>query len=373
MAASSIEEIASNSLADCATEIGYTAGKHHFVDLWARDSLFACLGDLTSSATKNTIATFFRCQRKDGLIPYRIRRSSLSIKKYFGKPDFLKKPIADFRSFQSGGTVLDGGVMLLFLLGEYVKETGDTALSEKYYTQTELLISFYFNKFGTELLSEWSLCEWADAVMKMGKVLYTNVMYVLALRAFLQIQQRLGKVDELFETKHKVIEETFEKEFWNGSYYADWIDYKRQDYLASFPNLLAVYFDVASKEQSELIFSEVTNKCRKELGILSNYPRYPFWRIPLQNLLLGLADYHNGIFWWQPWTFYVLAAYRLNKTTIYKTELTKIAATVSKYDLIYENYEKDWNFVNRRFYKAEGPFAWSSGLILYMLRQTNSL
>ena len=37
-------KIAEKSLASCITDGGIVAGGHHFVDLWARDSLFATFG-----------------------------------------------------------------------------------------------------------------------------------------------------------------------------------------------------------------------------------------------------------------------------------------------------------------------------------------
>jgi glycogen debranching enzyme len=363
-----IEELAARSLEACITEIGYAAGKHHFVDLWARDSLFACLGNLDSDGTRVTIETFFQYQRKDGLIPYRIRRSSLSIKKYFGMPEMLVVPKADFRSFQSGGIVLDGGIMLLFVIGEYLKATNDISFVKKFTVQIEKAVAYYFNRFGNELLSEWFLCEWADAVMKSGKVLYTNVLYIIALRSVSMIHDRLGVKNEQFERAISSVEQKFQREFWTGKYYCDWIDYRQQNYLAAFPNLLAVCFDIASEEQSKSIFNEVQNRCVTDLGVKSNYPRYPFWRIPVQNYLAGVPDYHNGIFWLQSWVFYVVVAHKLGHNSIRDEQLAKLSAAVTKHEFVYENYERDWSFVNRKFYKSEGPFAWSSGIVLYMLK-----
>src|SRR5512135_3468457 len=88
--------IAKKALEACTTPDGIIAGTHHFVDLWARDSLFASFGAPAADAER-TIETFLRFGRPDGMIPYRIfRRAGL---------------FANFRSVQSGGLVPDGGLM----------------------------------------------------------------------------------------------------------------------------------------------------------------------------------------------------------------------------------------------------------------------
>jgi glycogen debranching enzyme len=116
--------IAKQNLLQCMTSHGIIAGTHHFVDLWARDSLFAAFGSDALSA-RATIEMFLRFQRKDGLIPYCVMRSKTSIAKYFGKPTLLAKPKAEFRSRQSGGLVLDGGLMTIIAAYEYAKRSGN--------------------------------------------------------------------------------------------------------------------------------------------------------------------------------------------------------------------------------------------------------
>src|SRR3989344_6785637 len=88
----SAESIARRDLLRCLTSEGIIAGTHHFVDLWARDGLFACLGALEVgeyTAVKTTIESFLAHQRRDGLIPYRVLRSRSTIGKYLGKPAYL--------------------------------------------------------------------------------------------------------------------------------------------------------------------------------------------------------------------------------------------------------------------------------------------
>ncbi|MBI5619870.1 hypothetical protein HY950_02825, partial [Candidatus Gottesmanbacteria bacterium] len=68
--------IARAALKRCASPVGISAGAHHFVDLWARDSLFATFGAPVDIA-ETTIETFLKYQRSDGLVPYRIFRRGI--------------------------------------------------------------------------------------------------------------------------------------------------------------------------------------------------------------------------------------------------------------------------------------------------------
>ena len=134
-----IESIMLNARQDlkqCITSQGIIAGTHHFVDLWARDSLFATFGSDALPA-KTTIETFLRFQRDDGLIPYRVMRSKTTIAKYFGKPTLLDEPVAQYRSRQSGGLVLDGGLMTVIAAYEYARRSGRSKFLQIHQTQLE--------------------------------------------------------------------------------------------------------------------------------------------------------------------------------------------------------------------------------------------
>jgi len=265
------QRIAERDLRACMTNDGIVAGAHHFVDVWARDSLFAsfgCLHNKDYPALRATIETFINHRRSDGLIPYRILRSSTNFLKYFGRPTYLDSPKADFRSHQSGGLVLDGGLMTVIATAEYVRRSGDKRFYRKYGTQLHDAMDWYEKHYANDLLSEWFQCEWADSVLKFGNVLYTNILYWRA----------LGDMGE--HAKQKIIGKRINEKFWNGSYFADWIDYKRQDFFAIHPNMLAIIFGLATDEQSDSILSFATKHCWNGWTVEENYPRYPWWRIP---------------------------------------------------------------------------------------------
>jgi glycogen debranching enzyme len=319
--------IARKDLSSCCTPDGIVAGTSHFVDMWARDSMFASLGSSERDVNR-TIDTFFKFQRKDGAIPYRIfRRGGLLI--------------PNFRSVQSGGFVPDGGLMTVIAAKKF---------GMKYTKQIHGALIFYKNKFGKKLISEWFQCEWADAVLKMGNVLFTNVLYWKA-------------------TDSPTIAKKINETFWNGSYFADWVDYKRQDYFASHPNMLAIVWGLATVQQSERILAYAGNTCWNGWALEENYPMYPFWRIPLQNHLSGTADYHNrGCIWLQPVILYAMALAKTGHTREARQVFGKISQKIIEYNGVYEVYEKNGAPVRRLFYRAEQPFAWSAGLFIWAYR-----
>jgi glycogen debranching enzyme len=351
--------------------MGIIAGKHHFTDLWARDSLFATFGSTVcglESAIKQTVETFFTSQKSDGLIPYRILQSPTTIGKYFGHPSYYKTPKPDFRSHQSGGLVLDGGLMTIIACKEYVEKINDMQFLHKYYSHLQKSLEWYIKRFGNKLLSEWFQCEWMDAVLKSGKVLYTNVLYLKAIDGMKFLSEKMNdKVNfKKYNSFYTHIFSLFNKTFWTGEYFADWVDYKRQDYFNTGANLMTVWFDIADKEQSKRILSYSKLHCIQTFTLETNYPKYPWWRIPFQNYIVGLGDYWNGgCLWLQNGLLYALAQYSCGNFEEAKRMLYQIALKIIEFDDTFEVYEKNGKPVKRLFYTSEKSFAWTAGLYLY--------
>jgi glycogen debranching enzyme len=362
-------EIARADLRACFTREGIAAGKQHFVDLWARDSFFACFGALSLkelAMVRITLQTFLNYQRTDGLLPYRLLRSSINLSKYFGRPKYLTKPAPNYRSFQSGGLVLDSGLLAPVVIENYLVNIEDLVFLKNIYPNLLKSSQWYLDKF-PGLLSEFFLCEWADAVLKSGEILYTNVLYYRCLWAMSKLSGKLRKpkLQQFYAEKSRQIKEQINQRFWNGRYFVDWCDYCRQDYFSSHGNLLAIFFDLTTTVQSESIIDYLEKNCLAEFTVKSNYPKYPLWRIPLQNYLTGTSDYHNGCLWLQPGLMYVLSLIKMKRITQARSFLAKIANQIVKYQGVYEVYESSGEPVKRLFYQAEQPFAWSAGLFIY--------
>lgn len=363
--------IAFKVLNQCKSELGLIAGPHHFVDLWARDSFFATFGLYQKKdfpIFRQTIDTFLQFQRNDGLIPYRVMRSKSNLSKYFGKPSLLEHPDANFYSHMSLGLVPDGGLMAIISSAEYVRRSGDIKWLKSQFPSLKRAIDWYHNKFGDSLISEWFQCEWADGVLKSGKTLYTNVLYVKALRDMVFLSKKIGDTDisEKISFLAESVFKTFHEEFWNGTYFIDWIDWKKQQYFTSHANFLAIIFGIATKQEAYSILTFAKEHSLNTFTLHNVYPSYPFWRIPLVQSIGGVHQYHNrGILWLQPGITYALALQKIGKHSQAKQFLGQIASHIVSYNNVFEVYELDGSPVDRLLYKSEGPFAWSAGLFLW--------
>lgn len=359
------QNIAVGNLRSCYTSGGILAGLHHFTDFWGRDALFAALGSLTIGDIKivrQTINTFLKYQRADGLVPYLIRRTKLTPLKYFGKAKLLTKPKPCFRTPATFSLVYDAGLLLVIVSCQYLRVTKDQVFFQKIYPRLRLIINYYQRRFGSGLISEGPLCEWADAVLKFGQVLYTNVLYSRALADMAQITGE-------YRTPAKLINTKLQEQFWQGQYFVDWIDWKKQHYFSSHANFLAIIFGVASKLQAEKILEFAQKHCQAGFTYETNFPRYPCWRIPLYLYLVGMADYHNrGLLWLQTGILYAAALEKVGRRNEATSALQKISQKIIEYNGVYEVYEKDGSQAKRYCYTSEHPFAWSAGLYLWVYR-----
>lgn len=363
--------IARRDLIALFTDDGIIAGGHHFVDLWARDCLFATFGATVSGNgdwSRKTIETFLGFQRTNGQIPFLIRRSKLTLGKYFGSQTYLPKPQPQFRSSQSAGLVPDGGLLTVISSSVYAHHTRDRAFVRRNYPNLERALVFYVNRFGDSLIREWFQCEWADAVMKRGMTLYTNVLYVYALRQMAAISSMLGKKGEekRWLSHAELVGGELRRLLWTGSYFADWRSVVRHDYFGSHGNMLAVAAGITTPGESRLILDTAASVCWNDFTLETNFPKYPAWRIPIQNYLTGTWDYHNrGCLWLQPGLWYAIALARTGRRKESSYVFRCLARKITEYDGVYEVYEKSGVPVRRLLYTSEHPFAWSAGLFLY--------
>lgn len=363
--------IATRALVACDTEIGFAAGTHHFVDLWARDSLFATFGANTvgkASRSKATIKSFLTYQRVDGLIPYLVLRSRMTAGKYFHRHSYYPSPVPHFRSNQSGGVVMDGGLMAIIAMRSYIESSGDLRFLKENYGILEKGLVWYWKKFHMGLVREWFLCEWADAVLKIGHTLYTNVLYWKAIGDMAWMAKKLKKKTEsaMYYAWQEKIQALLQSRFWNGVFFADWIDYARHDYLATHANMLAIAFGLATKTQATSVLAYAKEHCWNGWTLESNYPRYEWWRIPLLQRVVGMADYHNrGCMWLQPGIWYAIALATVGRKKEGKLVLEAISKKIVEAQDVYEVFEKNGKPVRRTIYRSEGPFAWTAGVYLW--------
>lgn len=341
-------------LRKCYRERGIVAGGHHFTDYWGRDGFFAALGAIAIgdlSIAEKMVDLFFEYQREDGLIPYRIMNGPVSIGKYWGKQKFYNKPRPTYRLRGIGPEVLDGTTMSLWVWAELKargwKKAGD------YENKIKMALDYLNRREKNGLLWDGIMSEWNDTAYKFGWLLYSNVIYYQCLTA-------TGNKIKAERVKQKIREK-----LWNGKYLADWFDYKRQDYLNTFANLMAIACGITTVEESATIMSGV-EKMRIKFTFETNSPKYPWWRIDGLNWVTGLADYQNqGCLWWQPAIAYVAATKKMKRSDKCSKQLRLIVEKMKKDGRVWECFERSGKPVQRLLYTAEHPFAWAAGMFLW--------
>jgi glycogen debranching enzyme len=361
--ASQAVAIAKQNLRACYQTHGIIAGPHHFTDYWARDAFFASLGSLAIGDTEivsKMVDLFFTHQRDDGLIPYRIMRGPISLSKYQGHPKFYKqlRPTYKLRGF--GQAVLDGTTLTVLF----------TTLLKipKHENQIQKALTYLETKEKYDLLWDGPMAEWNDAIWKMGNLLYSNIVYWYMYQCLASSTKNNSPTRDKYRQKSDRIAGALRKRLWNGKFFADWNDYKRQDYFAPFGNCLAVVWGLTTDEESKSIL-EAAAKSIVNFTLETNMPKYPWWRVDLAQRALGMADYQNqSLLWWQPITSYIAALKKVGLNKSAANHIDIISKKIISDGIIHECYERNGNPVKRSLYKSEHPFAWASGMVIWSVQ-----
>ncbi len=344
-------EIAKRDLRDCYASKGILAGRKHFQQFWARDSFFSALGAIELGdfeIVKKQFEFFISMQNKKGLIPGRI-----SLKK---KPEF--KPM--FFSYSA-----DGNALMIIALAEYVKKSGDKKFAKDNFSKFLLAVNWLESMDSDKdyLIEESIYANWADSVLKFGKVLYSNCCYYKAVKSFSELCLAIGRKEkhELYRKQALKIKEKINGLFWKGDYYFDWIDFKKHNFFSSDGNMLAVLWGIADEEQGMMIENFIKSKQINKVPLSTNYPHYPLTRIPFVLLPFEAYNYHNGLSW--PWLgcLNAIALKKIGWKKDAKNELKKIASQIEDYGVCHEIFNKEGEPVDSFFLKSEHPFAWTAG------------
>ncbi|MBN1940908.1 MAG: hypothetical protein JW772_01875, partial [Candidatus Diapherotrites archaeon] len=159
------------------------------------------------------------------------------------------------------------------------------------------------------------------------------------------------------------IRDKINSRFWLGNYYADWVFLRKHDTFAADGNLLAAWWDIADEEQSQMIANQIKQYQLNKVPLQTNYPAYPFWRLPM--VLLPLQEYriHNGFSWVWLGCINTILLQKVGWKKEARQELRKIS------DLINEDKTVNEFFYNEKpvktmFLKSEPNSAWASGMFV---------
>lgn len=364
-------DIAVNDLRACYGIFGIYAGLNHFNDYWTRDACFASFGALNvgdRDIVKRQIIHFINHRKFNWHLPKVILRSQ------FQKILFLTttKSIR-FRalSLLSIYHAKDQNSLFIIAASDYIKKCKDIEFAKEYIGYFEKIIqhdvSHDMDK--NSLLEQSYYSDWEDSLRKTGEVLYTNICRCKALQSMAEIFNLLKNKEkhEEFSGYYKKTKAEINKRFWNGQYFND--TSKGDITFSGSGNALAMIWNIATKQQAKSIAKFVDEKNLFDFTLTTNYPRYSSLRVSPFLRLAGMTDYHNGMRWLWVGCAYAAGLWKhgMEKKSIDCME--KIAKKIIEYAHIYEVYEKDGTPVSRYLYKSEVPFAWSSGMFVYAVKE----
>jgi len=365
-------EIATTNLRMCYTRKGIYAGMHHFRNYWARDSCFASFGCLKIKdydIVKKNLEMYLKKMIKSGQVPFRIG-PHIPLN-YLG---IITKFRARYTNDKSTMRSVDQNSLVIISAYEYIKTTKDKKFLKKHIEKLEKIMLWNFrNDFNKDLLvEEHDYCNWADSMKKKGTVLYTNVCHCHALKCLSELYKmlKIKDMEKNYLDLHKKVKDKINSEFWSGEHYFDWFDrQKHYSYFSTDGNMLAILWDIADKEQAKKIEEAAHIFDINDIPSQCVHPDYtknlvsPFIRF------IGIPDYHNGMSWLWLGCINALAKEKLKMHKDAKDLVMKMAEIIVKHGYVYEVYEQTGDPIKRALYHAEYPFAWSSGLFIYSVKE----
>ncbi len=364
-------QIARENLKACFKKNGIVASVDHFNDFWARDSFYASWGLLQIkeyNKVRSNLNLFIKYQKQNGHIPRRIDRFFIPLK-YLG----LKIKRKNLRPKYTGIYIypaLDANILFIITFYRYIKITNDLQFLKENKNAIRKAI-FWLEKYEKkEMLDEGLFANWADIIVKKGKVLYTNILYVEALDNMSRLEVLLGeqKRGRIYSHKNLKIKQKINNNFWNRQYYIDWTDKrKKYNYFSTDGNVLAMLFNISNKVQNKKIIKYIERLKLDEIPMKTNYPSYSWWRVKLIMRIVGTPGYQNNSTSWL-WLgcIYAVALYENG----YKRKAMRICDRISKkikeYSKVYELYDSNGAPFKGWCWRSASSFAWSSGLYLWM-------
>lgn len=395
-----IKEIALQDLRTCYQKLGIFASKINFSDYWARDSFWASIGIIKTAKTdtpqflgidlekvKQSLELFIQHQSKNGKIPRKICVDYNGLK-YLKIKVKRKKPRPIYASAIRPFYSFDDNLLFVIAFCDYVNLTKDLAFAKKYSDNLKSALEFYAEKglVKNSLLYEIGIGNWQDTVFKRGFVLYTNCLWLEAVRDFENLLNNDAGIRHWHvsaETNIPAFEKirsAFQEKFWLGEkgFFADSVSPsgEKQEYFDLAGNILAIVFNVASNDQKDKVFKNIENienihgyPSEKVRLHPINHPLYPYYRITPINFIFTTSAYQNGNNWsWIECLLIVALAKsgRAEKAGLVFKNLSRIVARNSH---IHENYFLDGRPFDHLLWKSAVPFAWSAGLLLWAIAE----
>lgn len=355
------------------------AGLGKFDALWTRDAMYASMGALAighHQAVRETLMTLLDHQFADGLIPRRIGKDSTEWNAVLNAIGIHRPRQSHFdtvdrgnASFWTGSADLippDSNMLVVQMVAEYVKKTGDRAFLATYYPKLEKAMAWLATQVEDGLITQVPFSDWKDTANRGRVTMYNQVLYFRALRSMAELAGRQGDRAGAahYRAQAEALAGRIRAFFWdeqNGFFK----DSESAPGFSPDGNLLAVAYGLTTPTETSRIFSHIDELLRQRSLLPATEIPYPPEKIPLVLRLFGMQHYHDSQAW--PWqeSLYAIAAARVGDKARAERALASAAALAVRDRGFFEVYEGEPpQPVHKLFYKSEPNFSWSAGLFL---------
>ena len=387
-------------LRSCVTSLGLraSAGERGYPEVWARDAMMSLLGvcadglqDLVP-ALRDSLDTLSANQSALGYIPLNVGSD--------GNP-----------STANAGSIDSN---LWFIIGHHLLDRtfGSTDVAERHRDAIAraMLWVRYQDTDDDGLIESQEAADWADLLAYRGKVLYANVLYAMALRAYVALAARVDLPDPALHTRlagvatarlnalhwvesdhglwgsvtspaltgghhesRRLVQATV-TQLWGRPFYLPWVAFRDfGDWCDVLGNSLAILAGIADAHRADRILTYFD-----DVGVAQPYPAkaihpaitpgHKDWRDYYRNGDRSLPDqYHNGGIWPFIGGFLVAALVAAGRPAEAAGHLERLAGALR------ESHGEAWEFNEWHHGRTGRPMgapqqAWSAALYLFAYR-----
>ncbi len=351
------------------------AGMRNFREPWARDFGFASFGlyELNEiQALRETLEVFLQHQTAEGQFPVKVHATNM-FERYLisliGRQQPIDLPIRPKYTTAHNTISLDGNALVVIAALLYIDQVGDEGFCLTHWTALKNgLLWLEGHALGDDmLLHQGAYTDWADSVSRVGRVLYTNVLYWKALHDLASVAAKYGFEEdaEFFGKQVGQVKSVINDEFWREDL-GYFVTSEQFELLNSDGNLLAAAWGLASHEQAELILDSMerlnmaepvpTQVTDKTYG-----PKY----IAIENRLGGIPHYHTLAAWLWLGGWHVVALTKMGRVAEAKIVLDRIDGLIVRDEVVHEVFGSDGKPLKSFWYSSEAPLTWSAGVVVY--------
>jgi glycogen debranching enzyme len=361
-------------LPDGSQKLVVCAGRRNFREPWARDLSFASFGlvELGSyQAVRESLEVFLANQRPDGQFPIKAHSTGVFnrfLHSLFRREQPILAPLQP--KYMSGHRTisLDGNALLVIAALNYADRAGDTRFSREHWPKLRrAMIWLGEHAHDDGLLHQEAFSDWADTIARVGRVLYTNVIYWKALKDMAAAGARLGFEGDAshFSFKATQLIASVNNHFWREDL-GYFITNEEFENLSSAGNLLAIAWGLANRAQANAILDKM-----RQFGMADPvptqpvHPAYPSRFVAIENRLGRIGFYHINAAWLWLGAWHVIALSRAGRMDEAEQCIDRISEVIVGDGAVHEVYAPDGRYVNGLWYNSEAPFTWSAGMVAY--------